>query len=77
MTLVPSLIEPARRFPAALILALLDDTGSVASRLISLKQLFPSADVFRIVSKRLKSFSRAPLSFCMQIPLNLTEVSIK
>lgn len=52
VTLVPVILEPAQRFPAALLLALLSDTDGIASRLISLKQLFPAADVFRIVSKR-------------------------
>ena len=52
VTLVPSISDPAQRFPAALLLALLSDTDGIASRLMSLKQLFPSADMFRIVSKR-------------------------
>lgn len=59
MTLVPVILEPAQRFPAALLLALLSDTDGIASRLISLKQLFPAADVFRIVSKRSASSSDA------------------
>lgn len=52
LTLVPHLAKPAQKFPPSLLLALLDSPEGVAHNLICLKQLFPSADVFRIILSR-------------------------
>ena len=50
--LLPSLQPRFSRLSAHLLVELAENPSSVAQKLAELKQLFPSADIFRIINRR-------------------------
>ena len=69
VTVVPCFKGRADAFSAELLLALLEDLEDISRRMLALKQLYPTADLFPIL--RARHGSKTPMSCLLSISLDL------